>query len=99
MSSERAHYSPWAWSKPLEGLGWRHLIGDCARIVNGGRLIPTRISPTPPWVYVGRMTSNPSCCVSQAIVAAITSHRANRRALLDRGKLPQQRHRTSNVKP
>ena len=98
MSSERAHYSPWAWSKPLEGLGWRHLIGDCARIVNGGRLILTRISPTPPWVYVGRMTSNPSCCVYQAVVAAISFHRARLSALRDRAKLPQQRRRSRNVK-
>lgn len=44
------------------------------------------------------MTSNPSCCVYQAIVAAISSHRASQRVLLGRAKLPQQRSRSSDVK-
>jgi hypothetical protein len=91
-------YSPLAWTKPLEVLVWRHLIGDCARTVNGGRLSPTRRSPTPPWGYVGRMIYNPSCCASQAVVAAISFHRARLSALRDQAKLPQPRRHSRNVK-
>jgi hypothetical protein len=44
------------------------------------------------------MISGPSWCAYQEVVAAISFHRASRRALLDRAKLPQQRRRNRNVK-
>ena len=59
-------------------LRWPDLIGGCAKIVNGGRLIPRQMSRTPPWAYASKTPSSRSGCASRAIADVITIRLASR---------------------
>ena len=59
-------------------LRWPDPMGGCAKIVNGGKLIPRQMSRTPQWAYASKTPSSRSGCASRAIVDVNTIRLASR---------------------